>query len=82
MSPDLPDEAPHRMIDKLLDNVSSIRDSIGESLSGILDKLPLGTKGPHKAVSKVVSGVGEAQKTIGEGLAEGLDQPVEIAKGV
>jgi hypothetical protein len=71
---------PHRVVDEILDTVASIPPSVSETISGALDKLPLGKAGPHRALDAIVKGVGEAVKSLGEGLASALDTPLRVVR--
>jgi len=77
---ELPKEAPHRVIDKILDSFLEIPKNVSESISLALDKGPLGNKGPHRAIDAVVKSIASSVQSLGEGIASALDKPLETIK--
>jgi hypothetical protein len=71
---------PHRVVGEILDTVVSIPPSVSETISGVLDRLPLGRAGPHRALDAVVKSVGGAVKSLGEGIASALDTPLKVVR--
>ena len=73
----LPSEAPHRVVDKILDSLIEGIEGAGEAVASGIDQAPLKEKGPHRAVDALLDGVMETPKTLGEGIAKALDKPLE-----
>lgn len=76
----MPKELPHRMIDKFLDGIASIPQSVSGSITVSLNQGPLGDAGPHNAVNDIVNAGGKAVQDIGEGVAEALDTPAKLVE--
>jgi len=73
-------EAPHRVIDRLLDSALDALKGFGEGIASALDEPPKAVEGPegiHRIVDRVLDGIVEGVKTHGEGIARALDHPVE-----
>jgi len=73
----MPQEAPHRIVDKILDGLLNGARGAGEAIAAGFDSLPLKAKGPHRGVDAVLDGVIQAPEDIGEGVCTALDKPLE-----
>ncbi|TSA56994.1 hypothetical protein D4R42_02445 [bacterium] len=76
----MPKEAPHRVVNDILDGLLNGVKGAGEAITSGLDSLPLGTNGPHRGVDKVLDGLTKAPEDIGEGISEALDLPLQAVK--
>ena len=71
-------EYPHRVVDRVLDEVINKIEDLGEKGMSMLDRGPLGDLGPHRSIDDLIDGLLDAVKTFGEGAARALDKPLEF----
>ena len=71
-------EYPHRVVDRILDDIISKIEDLGEKGMSMLDRGPLGDLGPHRSIDDLIDGFLDALKTFGEGVARALDRPLDL----